>query len=355
MTRIAALFDGPLDLIGDVHGEIDALRDLLYRLGYGPDGTHPEGRRLVFVGDLCDRGPDSPAVLDLVSGLMESGHAQCVLGNHELNILCGAIREGNGWFFEHDHDRAEGKFHTSAAVDPTMRSRYLAFLEALPLALEGPGLRVVHACWHADSVGRVWAASVTGTTAMFDQWEEELEAKLEADGAFVGARDERLAFGELMHDPNALMPMLPNTAVLDETRQMANPIRVLTSGVERVGTAPFYSSGKWRMVERVAWWNEYAEDVPVVIGHYWRWPYPVDRAALGKGGPDLFGGASFDEPLGARKNVYCIDYSVGRRFQERLRGTDFQTRLGALRWPEREVVFDDLPTAGVAGSVARRG
>jgi hypothetical protein len=149
--------------------------------------------------------------------------------------------------------------------------------------------------------------------------------------------------------------MLPNTAVMDETRQMANPIRVLTSGVERVGTAPFYSSGKWRMVERVAWWNEYAEDVPVVIGHYWRWPYPVDRAAFGKGGPDLFGGASFDEPLGAQKNVYCIDYSVGRRFQERLRGTDFQTRLGALRWPEREVVFDVLPTAGVAGSVARRG
>lgn len=342
MTHIATLFDGPLDLIGDVHGEIDALRDLLSRLGYGHDGVHPEGRRLVFVGDLCDRGPDSPAVLDLVSALVASGRAQCVLGNHELNILCGAIREGNGWFFEHDHDRAEGKFHTSAAVDPPMRSRYLAFLGTLPLALEGHGLRVVHACWHSDSVGRVRATTSTSTTAMFDRWEEELEAKLEAEGAFVGARDERLAFGEFMHDPNARMPMLPNTAVMDETRQMANPIRVLTSGVERAGTAPFYSSGKWRMVERVAWWNEYADDVPVVIGHYWRWPYPVDRAVFGKGGPDLFGGAAFDEPLGMRKNVYCIDYSVGRRFQERLRGGEFQTRLGALRWPEREVVFDEL-------------
>ena len=57
---VGELFDGPLDIIGDVHGECGTLCKLLDRLGYDGNGDHPEGRRLVFVGDLVDRGPDSP-------------------------------------------------------------------------------------------------------------------------------------------------------------------------------------------------------------------------------------------------------------------------------------------------------
>ena len=94
---IRALFEGPIDIVGDIHGEIDALRDLLGQLGYDTTGQHPDGRRLVFIGDLTDRGPDSPAVFELVSGLVARGLAQCVLGNHELNLLRQARKEGNGW------------------------------------------------------------------------------------------------------------------------------------------------------------------------------------------------------------------------------------------------------------------
>lgn len=57
------LFDGPLDVIGDIHGEREALETLLEKLGYDPAGRHADGRRLVFVGDFCDRGPDSPGVI----------------------------------------------------------------------------------------------------------------------------------------------------------------------------------------------------------------------------------------------------------------------------------------------------
>ena len=98
-SLIQPLFDGPLDIVGDVHGEIDALGALLARLGYAEDGSHPQQRRLVFVGDLTDRGPDSPAVVEKVQGLVESGRAQCVLGNHDLNILLGHRKHGNHWFF----------------------------------------------------------------------------------------------------------------------------------------------------------------------------------------------------------------------------------------------------------------
>ena len=94
-----ALFDGPIDVIGDIHGECGTLCELLDRLGYDGNGEHPDGRRLVFVGDLIDRGPDSPGVVRLVRHLMSRGKAQCIVGNHELNIMRGDRKHGNGWFY----------------------------------------------------------------------------------------------------------------------------------------------------------------------------------------------------------------------------------------------------------------
>jgi protein phosphatase len=78
---------GPFDIIGDVHGCRDELVDLLTRLGYPIDGTpHPEGRTAVFVGDLVDRGPDTPGVLRVVMGMVAAGTALCVAGNHEQKL-----------------------------------------------------------------------------------------------------------------------------------------------------------------------------------------------------------------------------------------------------------------------------
>ncbi|WP_327168963.1 polynucleotide kinase-phosphatase [Streptomyces subrutilus] len=76
---------GPFDIIGDVHGCSSELEALLAKLGYA-DGTHPEGRTAVFVGDLVDRGPDSPGVLRRVMGMVKSGTALCVPGNHENKL-----------------------------------------------------------------------------------------------------------------------------------------------------------------------------------------------------------------------------------------------------------------------------
>lgn len=83
---------GPFDLIGDVHGCLEELLLLLARLGYEvrldpagrPDGArHPEGRTVVLLGDLVDRGPDVAGVLRLVTGMLETGDALAVLGNHD--------------------------------------------------------------------------------------------------------------------------------------------------------------------------------------------------------------------------------------------------------------------------------
>ncbi len=76
---------GPFDIIGDVHGCYDELARLLARLGY-VRGAHPDGRRAVFLGDLVDRGPDTPGVLRLVMGMVRAGSALCLLGNHDSKL-----------------------------------------------------------------------------------------------------------------------------------------------------------------------------------------------------------------------------------------------------------------------------
>jgi protein phosphatase len=87
---------GPFDVIGDIHGCRDELATLLDRLGYvltrdgagrPVGGRHPGGRRVVFLGDLVDRGPDVPGTLRLVMGMVGSGDALAVAGNHEDKLL----------------------------------------------------------------------------------------------------------------------------------------------------------------------------------------------------------------------------------------------------------------------------
>ncbi len=75
---------GPFDIIGDVHGCFDELCELLKKLGHENHGKfHPEGRKLLFLGDLVDRGPKTPDVLRLVMGIVKEGKGFCVRGNHD--------------------------------------------------------------------------------------------------------------------------------------------------------------------------------------------------------------------------------------------------------------------------------
>lgn len=72
---------GAFDIIGDIHGCFDELCELLKKLGYeiersdasGFNVKVPEGRRAIFLGDLVDRGANSPDVLRLVMSMTASG------------------------------------------------------------------------------------------------------------------------------------------------------------------------------------------------------------------------------------------------------------------------------------------
>lgn len=158
---------GPFDIIGDVHGCSSELETLLAKLGYR-DGTHPEGRTAVFVGDLVDRGPDSPGVLRRVMGMVEAGTALCVPGNHENKL--GRYLKGRN--VQHTHGLAETieQFEREDERDPGFRAKVKTFVEGLVshYVLDGGKLVVCHAGlpekYHGRTSGRVRSHALYGDT-----------------------------------------------------------------------------------------------------------------------------------------------------------------------------------------------
>ncbi|WP_425582383.1 polynucleotide kinase-phosphatase, partial [Streptomyces synnematoformans] len=158
---------GPFDLVGDVHGCASELETLLTRLGY-VDGVHPEGRTAVFVGDLVDRGPDSPGVLRRVMGMVEAGSALCVPGNHENKL--GRLLHGRNVKVSHGLAETVEQLERAEAAEPGFRERVRTFVDGLVshYVLDGGRLVVSHAGlpekYHGRTSGRVRSFALYGDT-----------------------------------------------------------------------------------------------------------------------------------------------------------------------------------------------
>ena len=165
---------GPFDVIGDVHGCRSELETLLGRLGYvidrdergrAVDARHPEGRRVVFLGDLVDRGPDVVGVLRLAMGMVGSGNALAVPGNHEAKLV-RALR-GAQVTLSHGLEETLAQL---AAEPEEFRERVAAFCYDLVshLILDEGRLVVAHAGlkeqYHGRASGRVRAFALYGDT-----------------------------------------------------------------------------------------------------------------------------------------------------------------------------------------------
>ena len=151
---------GPFDIIGDIHGCHAELVELLGTLGYdvAADGTsarHADGRRALFLGDLVDRGPATPAVLRLVMGMVAEGSALCIPGNHEVKLL----RALNGRKVTPSHGLAES-LEQLAAEPPEFSTRVAAFIDGLisHYVLDDGDLVVTHAGLPENMQGRASGA-----------------------------------------------------------------------------------------------------------------------------------------------------------------------------------------------------
>lgn len=213
-----------LDVIGDVHGMIETYQALLGTLGYERRQgvwSHPEGRRLVQLGDVVDRGPDPLGALETTRELVESGIADFVLGNHEVNAL--------GWFVGARAQTDGNRKQFSGTLrqieeNPARWEACAAFLRTQPLKLERHGMRFVHAAWIPEAI-------------------EALPATLE---------DDRIV------------------AETGRGGRFHSAIQIALKGPET--SAPEWQDehGIKRRKRRICWWEDYDPAAPIVcFGHYW--------------------------------------------------------------------------------------
>ena len=273
---------GPFDVVGDVHGCLAELTRLLQRLGYHlvedelgrpVDAVHPQGRRLVFVGDLVDRGPDSPGVLRLAMGMVAAGHAFAVPGNHENKL----VRALSGRAARATHGLAE-TLDQLAAQDETFREQVRLWCDGLVshLVLDGGRLVVAHAGlperYHRRASGRVRAFALYGdTTGETDDFGLPVR--------YLWAQDYRgratVLYG---HTPTPVAEWVNSTMCLDTGCVFGGHLTALRYPEREIVQVP---------AERV--WYEPAKPFPPAG----QLPEP---AAPGRAGDDL----SVDDVLGAR-------------------------------------------------------
>lgn len=278
------------DIIGDIHGHDVVLRALLARLGYRlqSGAWRKAGHTAIFVGDFIDRGSGQMETVDLVRAMVESGSALAVMGNHEFNALAWHTpdpQQPEHFLRAHSAEKRHQHAAFLAATDshPKWRDAALDWFMSLPLWLELPELRVVHACWHAQAMATLspllqagnrldWAVLETLSrrgTAPFAALEVILkgpEVKLPDGIRFVQGDTERGEARTRWWD--AAADTLKASAIVDART--------------REGLPDFRVPGNLRF--------GYADERPVFIGHYWM-----------HGAPQLLS-----------PHVACVDYSAGR-------------------------------------------
>ncbi len=146
---------GPFDIIGDVHGCGEELDELLATLGYLRDDAaawrHPDGRKVVFLGDLVDRGPCVPHVLRTAMAMVDAGTALAVPGNHDLKL----VKKLRGRNVQVAHGLA-ASIEQLESETPEFRSRVADFLDGLVshYVLDDGRLVVAHAGMKESMQGR---------------------------------------------------------------------------------------------------------------------------------------------------------------------------------------------------------
>jgi hypothetical protein len=151
------------DIIGDVHGQAGKLEALLANMGYRHEKgrwAHPT-RKAIFVGDFIDRGPRQMDTISIVRAMVDAQSALAIMGNHELNAIgwvTPSLRKPGDWLRtrlgskganNHHHHKA---FLDQVGEDSDGHKELVSWFMGLPLWLDLPELRVVHACWHPAAI-----------------------------------------------------------------------------------------------------------------------------------------------------------------------------------------------------------
>lgn len=155
MAAVPTRIDGPVAVIGDVHGQVDKLRTIIDKLATVP---RIADRWIVFIGDLVDRGPESKAVIDVYCQLAaQHDKVTWVCGNHEL-AMAGSLKLfdvpdfvdwPSRWLPNYDSDKTFAsygvEFGNLEGLREALPEQHAALLADLPWAVEHPRYLFVHA------------------------------------------------------------------------------------------------------------------------------------------------------------------------------------------------------------------
>jgi hypothetical protein len=147
------------DIVGDIHGHAGALKRLLQQMGYRERSgvwRHDE-RKIIFLGDFIDRGPQQLETVQLARAMVDAGQALAVMGNHEFNAVAWATEDPDapGQYLRRHTDKNLNQHEAFLREANEGRSRYeesIEWFRSLPLFLDLEGIRVIHACWHKESI-----------------------------------------------------------------------------------------------------------------------------------------------------------------------------------------------------------
>lgn len=282
---------GGFDIIGDIHGQYDALEALLGRLGYAKSGgvwRHSE-RKAVFVGDLIDRGPQQRKVMDTVRAMMENGSAYCILGNHEFNAISYFTKDKDGQPLRKlstSHEDPHLGFLREVGDNSALHAEYIAWFKTLPLWIETEGLCVIHACRDEEAMNFLRENGLTADNCLTDG----LVHKANQKGTQEFFAVELLCKGPEIPLPKGFTFKDKDGKIRDQIRtrwwdESAKTYRELALIAD--DTLPFIPDialPQKAKAKHIA--------VPTIVGHYW-----LNSEAV---------------PCPMSKNVVCVDYSAGK-------------------------------------------
>ncbi len=296
------------DIIGDTHGHCDELILLLEQLGYDRQRGYYSlpNRQAVFVGDFIDRGSQIRELLALVRLMVDNGAALAVLGNHEFNALCyhTRCRHENGKFLrEHSAKNVHQHQQTLWQVPPAELLDYLEWFRTLPIVLELPGLRVVHACWDDRQI-QIIKSLYPKNRRLSDEF---LAAASNADNDLFNAVDVvlkgpelKLPAGQVMVDKDGHRRSHMRTRWFESPRGQTYRSFAFPAW-DGLGNDPLPESVKGEGYAGCA--------PPVFVGHYW---------------------LQADQPGILQHNVACVDYSVAK-----------EGMLVAYRWQGEPILSNE--------------
>jgi hypothetical protein len=287
MSAAEANAEHGYDVIGDIHGHANALHRLLVKLDYREvEGIfRHEIRQAIFVGDFVDRGPDQRDVLRIARNMSEAGTARAVLGNHEFNAIAWATPNGEGGFLR-KHSEKNASQHAEflsqlGEGSPEYRDA-IDWFWRLPVWLELPGIRVIHACWHEPS-RLVLAPYLDGENCFTEAglW----EAMQHGSQAFAAAEI-------LLKGPEERLP--PGMSFVDKSGDKRRDVRLRWWDPDATSFKSAAIGIDDRLDElpdvEITTKFHYRDSTPVLFGHYWM--------------PG--------EPIITHSTAACLDFSVAR-------------------------------------------